>query len=62
MQIERKTKIGKNGGNGNTLKSTIPKIIVDVLELQEGDYLNWNLEIKNNNVQLSIEKEPKNEK
>jgi antitoxin component of MazEF toxin-antitoxin module len=54
--LQQKTKIGKAGGTGNTLRSSIPSSMVQALDLKEGDYIEWTLEELGNPPQLIIKK------
>ncbi len=42
MSIKAETKIVKNAGS---LRTTVPKKIAELLNLDEGNYLRWNLDI-----------------
>lgn len=42
MSIKAETKIVKNAGS---LRTTVPKKIAELLNLDEGDYIRWNLDI-----------------
>ena len=43
------TKVNKANSKSKTLRTSIPKEIVNSLELSHGDDLIWNIEVVNNN-------------
>lgn len=43
------TKTHKANSNSVTLKSSIPKEVAELLDVTEGDYITWNVEVINNN-------------
>lgn len=42
------TKAHKANTNSVTLKSSIPKEITELLDVKEGDFITWNVEVINN--------------
>ncbi len=52
-----KTSLTKASGKGNSLRTTVPKHIVEQFNLKEGDEMDWMLKVRNN--KLIIEVEPK---
>lgn len=43
------TKTHKANSNSVTLKSSIPKEITELLDVKEGDFITWNVEVIDNN-------------
>ena len=43
------TKTHKANSNSVTLKSSIPKEITELLDVKEGDFVTWNVEVIDNN-------------
>lgn len=53
MGIKR-TSLTKASGKSDSLRTTVPKPIVNQFNLQEGDELEWNLVIKNNKFVIEV--------
>ena len=45
IMLKAVTKVHKANSRSITLKSSIPKEIANILELENGDFLSWNVEI-----------------
>lgn len=57
--VNKKSKISKVSKTTSSLKTTIPKAILDVMDLGEDDIINWEISIENNEKTLKIKKEEK---
>lgn len=53
--MKRKSKIN-NANATNTLKTTIPKPISDILEVGKGDVLLWTVTLVNNETCVTVKK------
>ena len=56
MKIKRETTVGKTGGS---LMSVIPSILAEILELEYGDKLVWDIKYERN--ELCVKLSPKKE-
>ena len=50
------TKVNKANNNAKTIRTTIPKEIVNSLELEPGDDLVWNVEVVNEELKIFVSK------
>ena len=50
----KKTALTKVSGKSDSLRTTVPKPIVNQFDLEEGDELEWNLVIKNNEFVIEV--------
>ena len=55
--IEFKTKISKSGGTSSSAKTTIPKEILQKMEVTVGDYITWRVYDKSNEITILFPKE-----
>lgn len=57
--MEYETKTTQRGGS---ITTTIPSALVKILEIEKGDKLNWDIQIKNDNIIIElINKSKKND-
>ena len=49
MKLKYTTKLQSTGG---TLSTSIPKVIRDILELEKGDTVVWNVDLSNKSISL----------
>ncbi|WP_296875471.1 hypothetical protein [uncultured Methanobrevibacter sp.] len=54
MMIIKQSKIGTAGGN--SLRVGIPETIVDLLQLNRGDLVDWVAEVDSNGVTVTLKK------
>jgi bifunctional DNA-binding transcriptional regulator/antitoxin component of YhaV-PrlF toxin-antitoxin module len=50
------TKLVKASSKFESLRTTVPKSLVKLLKLKEGDMLDWDLTAKDNKLVLTVEK------
>ena len=51
------TKVNRANNNAKTLRTSIPKEIVNSLELSHGDDLVWNVEVVNEELKIFVSKQ-----
>lgn len=54
--IKKTTKINKANTNRNSYRTTIPQQVVELLELDITDELEWIIKIKDNKLKVTIQK------
>ena len=54
MFMGTKTSLTKASGVGKSLRTTVPKHIVEQFNLKEGDELEWTLAIKDNDFIIEV--------
>lgn len=52
--LKYKSKVGQGS---NSLRVIIPNEIVKITELNAGDYLTWNVEVTENNINIQVKKD-----
>lgn len=57
MSIEKKSTAILINKNKKSLKTTIPSLIRDMLEIQAGDKLIWKIDVENEKISAKITKE-----
>lgn len=56
MTKDMKTKVGLNRPGSPSLKTTIPQGIVSAMKLNQGDTLEWSIEVKDGKLVVCLEK------
>ena len=51
-----KSKVGIANPNSNSLRVGVPKEVVKVLELSQGDSVEWNVDVTNNEISVIVKK------
>lgn len=54
LKEERKVYSGSN--TSVSIRTTVPQIVCQLLDLKAGGQLNWNIEIDGENVKVTVEK------
>lgn len=54
--MELTTKIDSPNSNSKSLRSVIPREIINFLNLEKGDSLNWVVEAEDNDFKISLKK------
>lgn len=54
--FKQKTKLSKGNTNNNSVRTSIPKPIAQMLDLQIGDKIEWILESNNDKLSVTITK------
>ena len=57
LKLGEKTRLVKASTQFESLRTTVPKSIVNMLKLKEGDTLDWQLTVVNGKMVLVVEKE-----
>lgn len=52
--MEFVTKLGKAKPQGDTLRTTVPKPLIQLWELEHGDEIEWEAEIKNDELIVKV--------
>ena len=54
--MKQKSKIGKGNARGDTFRTTVPKKIAEILDVELGDYIDWNLNHVDGQLVITITK------
>ena len=57
IMVKFLTKVNRANNNAKTLRTSIPKEIVNSLELSHGDDLVWNVEVVNEELKIFVSKQ-----
>lgn len=56
MLFKQKTKISKGTTNNNSVRTTVPATIAQVLKVKAGDKIEWTVDSTNDIVSVSVSK------
>ena len=56
IMFKYKSKVGIANPNSNSLRVGVPKEVVKILELSQGDSVEWNIDVTNNEISVNVTK------
>lgn len=56
IMFKYKSKVGIANPNSNSLRVGVPKEIVKLLEVSAGDSIEWEVDVTNNEISISVSK------